>query len=189
MKSNKVRFTSIDEYIATFPKETQNLLEKLRATIKAAAPEAEETIAYHMPAFTLKGNLVLFSAWKKHIGFYGTSNEIQETLKNELSVYANEKGSLLFPLDDPLPLTLISKIVKMRVAENLKNAEKKSGKGFLYILGAPARRALEGKGITTLEQLSKFSESEILEFHGIGPSSIPKLRSAMESEGLSFKNK
>lgn len=63
---------------------------ELRATIKAAAPEAEEKIAYHMPTFTLKGNLVLFSAWKKHIGFYGTSNEIQEALKNELSIYANE---------------------------------------------------------------------------------------------------
>jgi uncharacterized protein YdhG (YjbR/CyaY superfamily) len=125
MKSSKVRFTSIDEYIATFPKETQKIMEELRATIKAAAPEAEENIAYHIPTFTLKGNLVHFSAWKKHIGFYGTSNEIQETLKNEISNYANEKGSLLFPLDKPLPLTLISKIVKLRVAENLRNAENK----------------------------------------------------------------
>ena len=189
MKSSKVRFASIDEYIATFPKETQKIMEELRATIKAAAPEAEEKIAYHMPAFTLKGNLVLFSTWKKHIGFYGTSNEIQESLKNELSIYANEKGSLLFPLEEPLPLKLISKIVKLRVAENLKNAEIKSGNEFLNLLGAPARRALEGKGITTLKQLSEFSELEILELHGMGPSSIPKLRNAMTAEGLSFKSK
>ncbi len=128
MKSSKVRFTSIDEYIATFPAETQKIMEELRATIKAVAPEAEEKIAYHMPAFALNGNLVLFSAWKKHIGFYGTSNEIQEALKNELSIYANEKGSLLFPLEKPLPLKLISKIVALRVAENLKSAEIKSSK-------------------------------------------------------------
>src|SRR5687768_16342581 len=122
MKSKQARFASIDEYIATFPKETQNIMEELRAAIKAAAPEAEEKIAYEMPTFALNGNLVLFAAWKNHIGFYGTSDAIQETLKDELSMYANEKGSLKFPFNKPLPLELIKKIVRFRVAENLKNA-------------------------------------------------------------------
>ncbi|MBC7776747.1 MAG: DUF1801 domain-containing protein [Phycisphaerae bacterium] len=128
MKSNKARFASMDEYIATFPKETQKIMEELRVAIKAAAPDAEEKIAYQMPTFSLNGNLVLFAAWKNHIGFYGTSDAIQETLKNELSMYANEKGSLKFPFNKPLPLELIQKIVKLRVAENLKNAGIKSGK-------------------------------------------------------------
>lgn len=188
MENKNIGFTTIDEYIATFPRDVQQKLEELRETIRAAAPEAEEKIAYHMPAFTLNGNLVLFSAWKKHIGFYGTSNEIQEALKNELTIFANEKGSLLFPFDKPLPLELISKIVKLRVVENLKNAETKPEKEFPFFLGAPARRALEAKGITTLEQLSMFREAEILNLHGVGPSSIPKLRLALQTAGLSFRS-
>ena len=122
MKSNKVRFASIDEYIAAFPKEMQKIMQGLRAAIKAAAPEAEEKIAYQMPTFALNGNLVLFAAWKNHIGFYGTSDAIQEILKDELSMYANEKGSLKFPFNKPLPLDLIKTIVKLRVSENMKNA-------------------------------------------------------------------
>src|SRR5918993_1246660 len=122
MKSNKARFASIDEYISAFPKEMQKIMQELRAAIKAAAPEAEEKIAYQMPTFALNGNLVLFAAWKNHIGFYGTSDAIQEILKDELSMYANEKGSLKFAFNKPLPLESIKKIVKLRVAENMKNA-------------------------------------------------------------------
>jgi len=127
MESNKVGFTSIDEYIATFPEEIQKILEELRATIKAAAPEAEEKISYQMPTFALKGNLVHFAAWKNHIGFYPSSSGTQ-AFKHELSIYEGAKGSVKFPIDKPLPLDLISKIVKFRVAENLKNAEIRSGK-------------------------------------------------------------
>lgn len=122
MGSNKVRFASIDEYIATFPKATQKKLEELRATIKTAAPQAEEKIAYHMPTFALNGNLVLFAAYKNHIGLYGTST-VTQAFKKELSLYAGGKDSLRFPIDKPLPVGLIRKIVKLRVAENLKNAE------------------------------------------------------------------
>ena len=75
-----------------------------------------------MPTFALNGNLVLFAAWKNHIGFYGTSDAIQETMKDELSMYSNEKGSLKFAFNKPLPLELIKKIVKLRVAENMKSA-------------------------------------------------------------------
>ena len=127
MENSKVGFGSIDEYIATFPEEIQKILEELRATIKAAAPDAEEKISYQMPTFALKGNLVHFAAWKNHIGFYPTSTGTQ-AFKNELSIYEGAKGSVKFPIDKPLPLDLISKIVRFRVAENLKNAERKSSK-------------------------------------------------------------
>jgi uncharacterized protein YdhG (YjbR/CyaY superfamily) len=127
MDTNKAGFTSIDEYIATFPEETQKILQELRAAIKAAAPGAEEKISYQMPAFALNGILVYFAALKNHIGFYPTSSGTQ-AFKQDLSKYEGSKGSIKFPIDQPLPLDLISKIVKFRVAENLKKAEMKSGK-------------------------------------------------------------
>ena len=125
MESNKAGFNSIDEYIATFPVETQKILEELRATIKAAAPDAREKISYQMPTFAQKGNLVHFAAYKNHIGFYPTPSGIQ-AFEQELSVYEGAKGSVKFPIDKPLPLELISKIVKFRVAENLKKAQIRS---------------------------------------------------------------
>jgi uncharacterized protein YdhG (YjbR/CyaY superfamily) len=125
MERNKVSFNSIDEYIATFPKEIQKILSELRATIKDAAPEAEEKISYQMPTFVLKGNLVHFAAFKNHIGLYPTPSGTQ-AFKRELSIYQGAKGSIKFPIEKPLPLELIRKIVKFRVAENLKNAEIKS---------------------------------------------------------------
>jgi len=127
MESNKVGFISIDEYIATFPEEIQKILEELQATIKASAPDAEEKISYQMPTFALKGNLVHFAAWKNHIEFYPTPSGTQ-AFKHELSIYEGAKGSVKFPIEKPLPLELISKIVKFSVAENLKNAEIKSSK-------------------------------------------------------------
>ena len=105
---------NIDEYIAGFPKDIQEMLEAIRATIKKAAPEAEEAIKYGMPTFTLNGNLVHFAAFTHHIGFYPTPRGIAEFAK-ELSMYRGGKGSIQFPLDQPMPLTLISKIVKFRV--------------------------------------------------------------------------
>ena len=128
MKSNKVGFISIDEYIASFPGETQNILEELRATIKASAPAASEKISYQMPAFFQNGGLVAFAAYKNHIGFYPGASVIQ-AFESELRNYKTAKGSIQFPIDKPLPQKLISKIVKFRVAENLKNAELKSSKG------------------------------------------------------------
>jgi uncharacterized protein YdhG (YjbR/CyaY superfamily) len=127
MPDIKSGFLSIDEYIATFPEEIQKILQELRATIKANAPKAEEKISYQMPTFALKGNLVHFAAFKNHIGFYPTPSGI-EAFKQELSRYESAKGSVQFPMDELLPLELIGKIVRFRVAENLKNAELKSGK-------------------------------------------------------------
>src|ERR1700690_1477389 len=127
MESKKARFTSIDEYITTSPKEIQKKLQELRKTIKAAAPKAQEKISYQMPAFDLKGNLVWFAAFKNHIGFYPMPSGIQ-AFKKDFLVYEGSKGAIRFPLDKPLPLKLVSKVVKFRVAENLKKAEMKSRK-------------------------------------------------------------
>ena len=127
MDSKKAGFTSIDEYIATFPDDIQKLLQQMRATIKAAAPDAKEKISYQMPTFDLKGNLVHFAAFKTHIGFDPTPSGT-DAFKDELARYQAGKGSIQFPLNEPLPLELVSKIVKLRVAENLKKAEEKSRK-------------------------------------------------------------
>jgi uncharacterized protein YdhG (YjbR/CyaY superfamily) len=120
----KTAATNIDTYISGFPKDIQLLLEQIRNTIKKAAPEATEAIKYAMPTFVLNGNLVHFAAFKNHIGFYPVPSGI-EAFKKELSMYKGAKGSVQFPLDKPIPLSLISKIVKFRVKENLKKALKK----------------------------------------------------------------
>ncbi len=116
---------NIDEYIADFPPDVQKILQKIRLTVRKAAPQAEETIKYRMPTFTLNGNLVHFAAFKKHIGFYPTPTGTKE-FQRELSVYKGAKGSVQFPLDQPIPFGLISKIVKFRVKENLAKAEAKA---------------------------------------------------------------
>ncbi|WP_316792092.1 iron chaperone [Pedobacter frigoris] len=115
---------NIDEYISGFPEDVRKILEEVRATIREAAPEAEETIGYAMPTFKLNGNLIHFAAYKNHIGLYPTPNGIEE-FKEELSRYKGAKGSVQFPIDKPMPLDLISRITKFRVEENLKLPVKK----------------------------------------------------------------
>jgi uncharacterized protein YdhG (YjbR/CyaY superfamily) len=127
METNKTQPKTIDEYIAGYPKDIQEVLKKIRVTIHEAAPDAEETINYQIPTFTLKGNLVHFAAYKKHIGFYPTPSGI-EKFKHELSGYEGAKGSVQFPLDKPIPYDLISQITKFRVKENLEKAELKGKK-------------------------------------------------------------
>jgi uncharacterized protein YdhG (YjbR/CyaY superfamily) len=124
MKSTKNKFLTIDEYISPFPKDIQKILEAVRKTIKESAPEAEEAISYQMPTFKLNGNLVHFAAFKNHIGFYPTPSGT-EKFKKEISVYRSGKGSVQFPLDKPIPLSLIKKIVKHRVKENSAKTKKK----------------------------------------------------------------
>ena len=114
----------MDEYIATFPGEVQKKLNELRAVIKSSAPEAIEKISYQMPTFYHNGNLIHFAAYKNHIGLYPTPNGI-EAFADELSNYEGGKGSKRFPINEPLPLDLISRIVKFRVAENQKKINKK----------------------------------------------------------------
>ena len=127
MKTDQTTPQTIDDYIAGFPPEVQEILQKIRMTIRQAAPDAEETIKYLMPTFTLKGNLVHFAAFKKHIGFYPVPTGIEQ-FKDELSVYKGGKGSVRFPLDQPIPYDLIRRIVEFRVQENLEKAQTKGKK-------------------------------------------------------------
>jgi uncharacterized protein YdhG (YjbR/CyaY superfamily) len=125
MRANQTAPKDIDEYIAGFPNDTQEILEQIRKTIRKAAPEAEETISYQIPTFTLKGKyLVYFAAYKKHIGLYPAPRG-SERFKKELSLYAGGKGTVRFPLDKPIPFGLIKRIVKFRVKENLERAKAK----------------------------------------------------------------
>jgi uncharacterized protein YdhG (YjbR/CyaY superfamily) len=125
MITQKTKPSNIDEYMAGLPENIQKILEELRSTIRKAAPAAEETINYGIPTFTLNGNLVHFAAFKNHIGFYPAPSGI-EAYKKELSVYEGAKGSVQFPIKDKLPLTLITKIVKFRVKENIERAKAKT---------------------------------------------------------------
>jgi len=116
---------SVDDYIAGFPAEVQMILEQVRATIHKAAPGAAEKINYAIPTFTLHGrDLVYFAAFKNHIGFYPTPVGVEE-FKEEFSEYKTGKGSIQFPLDKPMPLDLITRIVTFRVKENLQKIKKK----------------------------------------------------------------
>lgn len=122
MDAHSSKPETIDEYITGFPQDIQVILKKIRATITEAAPGAEQRISYGIPTFTLKGNLVHFAAYKKHIGFYPTPTGI-EKFKKELSIYKVSKGSVQFPLDKPVPFDLIGRIVKFRVNENSGKTE------------------------------------------------------------------
>src|SRR5229473_6877171 len=118
---------NIDEYIAAFSPEVQAILEKIRLTIRQAAPEAEEKISYKMPAFTLDGDLIYFAAFKKHIGIFPPVQG-DDNLNKEISRYRGEKGNLKFPLDEPIPYALIRRLVKFRVKEHLKRVASKRDK-------------------------------------------------------------
>jgi uncharacterized protein YdhG (YjbR/CyaY superfamily) len=127
MGTDRTAPKTIDAYIAGFPDDVQEILQKIRMTIRAAAPDAEETIKYQMPTFTLQGNLVHFAAFKEHIGFYPVPSGIEQ-FKDELSIYKGGKGSVRFPLDEPIPYDLIGRIVKFRVKENSEKAEARGKK-------------------------------------------------------------
>lgn len=114
---------NIEEYIRCFPPPVQQILQQVRETIRAAAPAATEAIAYAIPTFKLNGNLVHFAAFQNHLGFYATPTG-HEAFAEELSKFKQGKGSVQFPLDQPMPLDLISRIVQFRVAQNLAKAKK-----------------------------------------------------------------
>lgn len=115
---------TIDEYISEFPKEVRKILEQVRKAISKAAPQSVEAMKYGIPTFVLGGNLVHFGAFKNHIGFYAAPTG-HEAFAKELSVYKQGKGSVQFPLDQPMPLELITKITRFRVKQNLEKASKK----------------------------------------------------------------
>jgi uncharacterized protein YdhG (YjbR/CyaY superfamily) len=208
-------FKNIDDYILSFPKDVQIYLEQIRTTVRNAAPNAEEAMTYGMPTFKLHGNLVHFAAYKNHIGFYPTPTGLTK-FKDEIEKYKHSKGAVQFPIDKKPPLDLIARIVKYRVGVNIANADSKkvlktcknghqfykstdcptcpicekankSDAGIFVGLSAPAIRALENNGIKTIKQLAKFSEKEVLSFHGMGATGIIKLKQILKAEGLSFR--
>ncbi len=120
----KQTYHSIDEYIALYPLDVQKKLQELRAVIQSCAPQATEKISYQMPTFYLEGNLVYFGAFKDHISLFPTPSGT-EAFKKEIASYIHAKGTIQFPLDQPMPMDLVRRIVKFRVAENLKKAEAK----------------------------------------------------------------
>ena len=124
-QSSKIVALNVDEYIATFPEATQQLLRKLRKAIREAAPQAEELISYQMPACKQNGMLVYFAGYANHIGFYPTSSGIR-LFKKELAGYKTSKGAVQFPIDKSIPLSLVKKMVKFRVKENLEKAKLKA---------------------------------------------------------------
>ena len=126
MKANQKKPTTIDEYIAGFPRDVQPLLEKVRAAIRKAAPDAEEAIKYMMPTFVQEGNLIHFAGYNHHIGLYPGSRPIVE-FKDELSKYETSKGTVRLPLDKPIPVGLIGKITKFCVKRNLEKAVSRKG--------------------------------------------------------------
>lgn len=122
MENQKPRFSSIDEYIASFPAPVQTILGELRMVIRAVAPEAQEKISYQMPTFVLNGYLVHFAAYEKHIGLYPAPDGSQPFMK-ELSRYKVQKSTFRFPIDRPLPMEAIREYIKFRVVENLGKVE------------------------------------------------------------------
>ena len=128
MAASRKQFKTMDEYIDAFPEDVKGILNELRQTIKEVAPKAEETISYQIPTFTLNGNMVHFAAFENHIGFYPTPSGM-EAFKEELSRYKGAKGSVQFPIDEPLPLPLIRRIVEYRVKENQERRSKKKSSG------------------------------------------------------------
>jgi uncharacterized protein YdhG (YjbR/CyaY superfamily) len=127
MELPKTKFKTIDEYHSFFPKNVQVLLEDLRNTIKQAAPKAVEVISYNMPAFKLNGVLVYYAGYKGHVGFYPTGSPIK-VFKDELTKYKTSKGAIQFPLDKPIPKTLVKNIVKYRISEDTEKAKAKAMK-------------------------------------------------------------
>jgi len=116
--------SDVDSYIADYPPKVQKMLKQLRSAIWKAAPDAEESISYMMPAYKLQGPLVYFGAYEKHIGFYPTGTGVA-AFQKEIASYKSSKGAIQFPLDQPLPIALVEKIVQYRVKQNLMKAEQK----------------------------------------------------------------
>ncbi len=191
--------SAVTHYITNCPPQSQEKLHQLRAFIRNVIPEAEEVISYKMPAYKYHGMLVYFAGYEKHIGFYPTGSGIKH-FEAMLSDYKFSKGTIQFKLDQDLPFDLIEQIIAFRVAENLNKAQKKKlhtcvnghnfkksrecrtcpickeetklANPFLEKFSAPARRALEKEGITTLEKLAFYKPEQLLQLHGFGPSSL-----------------
>lgn len=208
------QYSTIDAYLSDFSEPHLKLLKQIRKLIQKAAPDAIECIKYGMPTYVLDSNLVHFAGNLNHIGFYPTPAPIVHFAK-ELKPYVCSKGAIQFPIDQPLPEALITKIVAFRVEACQQKTRSKSArickKGHTYYktsdcpvcpicakegiskddpfakLAAPARRALASEKITTLKKLASFKEEKVQELHGMGPSAMKQLKDLLKAEQLSFK--
>lgn len=208
--------TALNQYIKSVPEEAQKTFLQLYKMIADLLPTAEQVISYGILTFKHQGKPVVYCAgFKKHVSMYPAPTGHSD-FAEDFKGYKTGKGTVQFPLDKPLPVKLVTKIVKHRLQETQEKleqkrtlrtcsnghkfyktsdcptcpiceAQQKPADGFLSLLGAPARRALVNNGITTLSQLAAHSEKEILAFHGMGKASLPVLRQALSKEGLGFK--
>jgi uncharacterized protein YdhG (YjbR/CyaY superfamily) len=183
-KAIKTAPADMNTYIAGFLQPARELLEKIRTTIRKAAPGAEETINYGVPTFTLKGNLVHFAAYKNHIGFYPAPSGIV-AFKKELSVYEGAKGSVKFPIDKPIPFSLISKIVQFRVKENETLALAKANKKSLPKKKA-AKLTDEEQVKAYMDKLGPVAKSEIETVRKIIKGAHPKLSERIKWNAPSY---
>jgi uncharacterized protein YdhG (YjbR/CyaY superfamily) len=128
MESTRTKFKTVDEYFSVFPTTTKSVLMRMREAIRQAAPQAEELISYNMPAFKFRGSvLVYYAAYEKHIGLYPTASPMR-VFHKELADYKTSKGAIQFPIGKPIPVTLVKKIVKFRMNENLEKQRVKAKK-------------------------------------------------------------
>jgi uncharacterized protein YdhG (YjbR/CyaY superfamily) len=126
MKAESIKFNTVEEYLSTLPAKTKSILKELRKTIKQAAPQAEELISYNIPAFKLHGALMYYAGWKDHVSIYPRTAALEKAFKKELAPFEGGKGTIKFPINEPIPYDLISRMVKFRVQENLDNAAAKA---------------------------------------------------------------
>jgi uncharacterized protein YdhG (YjbR/CyaY superfamily) len=180
---------AVDHYLSTFPPQVQLLLEQIRATIRQQVPGAQEKMSYGIAAFFMDGQPVLYYAgFKKHVSVYPVPRE-HEDFKAELAAYQGGRGTAQFPLDQPLPLDLIARLAQFWLRENQEKLPKKrqQQQGAFAALPAPARRALEARGITHPQQLAELTEPELLALHGMGKVALAKLREILSAHHLDFK--
>ncbi len=208
------KVTSVEAYIASAPKAIQGKLKNIRQTIKKAAPQAEEKISYSMPYYGYQGRLVYFAYFKDHISFFAMPPIPPEYAKK---LKVTGKATIQFSLDEKIPLALIARLVKEGVKRNeQRNGKKRTvtcSRGHVFSkssdcpvcpkcwpgyyqkkstgefgdISAPAQRALMNAKITTLKQVAKHSEAELLELHGMGPKAIGILKKLLKAESLEFK--
>jgi uncharacterized protein YdhG (YjbR/CyaY superfamily) len=190
MKSGRV-FKTVDEYLSEVPTEQRTLLQQIRSTVKKLVPELEEKISYNMPMFYLDGMFVAYAAFKNHCSFFPCSKATLRNFEKELSSYKTSAGTVQFTIDHPIPTSLLKKIIAARAAEKAK-AYTASPRGKFDLprkMGKPAERALANANITNLKQLSKWSEDDITELHGVGPKALGILHAALKTNKLSFSKK
>jgi uncharacterized protein YdhG (YjbR/CyaY superfamily) len=171
---------TIDDHLAGCTPSTRRLLQQLRRTIKAAAPGSTETIRYGIPTVQLNGkNLVHFAGYEHHIGFYPGSKPI-EAFRSELRGYTTSRGTVQLPVDRPLPLALVKKMVRYAM-------DAMTPPDPFASLAAPARRALTRAGITSVRALGRKTQAEVAALHGMGPNAMKTLRTLLREHGQTFR--